>query len=142
MKAWKHATILNIYIYHVIMESLGHIIRSSLWDSYRWEYFIWFIAKKCFFSFKGIHFLETIIIVCWTEKLNIHLFLVLWFGCIVIAYWNIRLNLCHSPSLYLLYNINLCSVTMKTNTLKFCFVNNAMTSFYPERFQNSIMVIW
>ena len=42
------------------------------------------------------------------------------FGCIIIAYWGTSLNICFTLSLSFLFGIiNLCLVTMKTNTSKF-----------------------
>ena len=55
-----------------------------------------------------------------SERLTVRCSSLLCFGCITIFCWNRRLNMRRSPSPIFLFNIiNLCSVTMKSNTLKF-----------------------
>ena len=55
-----------------------------------------------------------------SERLTVRRSSLLCFGCITIFCWNRRLNMRRSPSPIFLFNIiNLCSVTMKSNTLKF-----------------------
>ena len=114
-----------------IKENQDYLIRSARIRQ-RIFYLLCFFAKKKKVSFRRRQYNS------WKLKRRVFISLTVFlesnfygtsstcFGCIVIAYWNLRLNIVRSPSLYFLFNSICVRLRRKAILRTLLFVNNRL----------------